>query len=73
MYMYCKNVYTEVYLQYEVPSIKNANLSIKYEWIKVQKWLIACKKGINVVVQFLYLEIGWLKNSTFHSQLSWTK
>ena len=35
---------------YEVPSIKNANLSIKYEWIKVQKWLIACKKGINVVV-----------------------
>ena len=35
---------------YEVSSIKNANLSIKYEGIKLQKWLIARKKGINVVV-----------------------
>ena len=58
---------------YEVSSIKNANLSIKYEWMKLQKFQIARKKGIYVVVRFLYLEIGWLKNSTFHSQLSWTK
>ena len=43
---------------YEMCSIKNVNLSIKYEGIKLQKWLIACKKGINVVVRFLYLEIG---------------
>ena len=43
---------------YEVSSIKNANLSIKYKGIKLQKWLIACKKGINVVVRFLYSEIS---------------
>ena len=34
---------------YEVSSIKNANPSIKFEGIKLQKCL-ACKKGINVVV-----------------------
>ena len=32
---------------YEVCSIKNANLSIKYEGIKLQKWVI--------VVNFFYL------------------
>ena len=42
---------------YEVSSIKNANPSIKYEWMKLQKFQIAHKKGINVVVRFLYLEI----------------
>ena len=30
-------------------SIKNATLFIKYEGIKLQKCLIACKKGINIV------------------------
>ena len=35
---------------YEVRSIKKANLFIKYEGIKLQKCLITCKKGINVVV-----------------------
>ena len=49
--------------------MKNANLSIKYEGIKLHKCLIACKKGINVVVRFQYSEIGLLKNSTFHRQL----
>ena len=44
---------------YEVPSIKNANLSIKYELIKLQKFQIAGKKGINVVVRFQYSEISW--------------
>ena len=43
---------------YEVSSIKNANLSIKFEGIKIQKCLIACKKGINVVVPFQYSEIS---------------
>ena len=43
---------------YEVRSIKNANLFIKYEGIKLQKCLIACKKGINIVVRFQYSEIG---------------
>jgi len=43
---------------YEVSSIKNANLSIKYEGIKLKMCLIACKKGINVVVRFQYSEIG---------------
>ena len=33
---------------YEVSSIKNANIFINYEGIKLQKFLIACKKGINV-------------------------
>ena len=37
-------------LRYEVSSIKNVNPSIKYEEIKLQKYLIAGKKGINVVV-----------------------
>ena len=41
---------------YEVPSIKNANLSIRYEWIKLQKFQIARKKGINVVVGFQYTD-----------------
>ena len=41
-----------------VSSIKNANISIKYEGIELQKWLIAWKKGINVVVGFQYPEIG---------------
>ena len=41
-------------LNYEVSSIKNANLSIKYELIKLQKFQIARKKGINVVVRFQY-------------------
>ena len=45
-------------LKYEVSSIKNANLSIKFEGIKLQKCLIACKKGINVVVLFQYSEIS---------------
>ena len=58
---------------YEVSSIKNANLSMKYEGIELQMCLKACKKGINVVVRFQYSEIGCLENSTFHSQLSWTK
>ena len=57
---------------YEASSIKNANLSIKYEGIKLQKFLIACKKGINVVVWFQYSEIGWLENSIFQWQLSRT-
>ena len=43
---------------YEVSSIKNANLSIKFELIKLQKFQIACKKGINVVVRFQYSEIS---------------
>ena len=38
-------------------SIKNANLSIKYEGIMLQMCLIASKKGINVVVRFQYSEI----------------
>ena len=37
-------------LRYDVSSIKNVNPSIKYEEIKLQKYLIAGKKGINVVV-----------------------
>ena len=41
---------------YEVSSIKNANPSIKFEGIKLQKCVIACKKGINVVVRFQYSE-----------------
>ena len=44
--------------RYEVSSIKNANPSIKFEGIKLQKCLIACKKGIDVVVRFQYSEIG---------------
>ena len=43
---------------YEVSSIKNANLFIKYEGIKLQKCLTACKKGINIDVRFQYSEIG---------------
>ena len=43
---------------YEVSSIKNANLSIKYELIKLQKFQIVRKKGINVVVRFQYSEIS---------------
>ena len=43
---------------YEVSSIKNTNLSIKYELIKLQKFQIAPKKGINVVVRFQYSEIS---------------
>ena len=54
-------------------SIKNANLFIKYEGIKLQKCVIACKKDINVVVRFQYSEMDWLENSTFHIQLSWTR
>ena len=65
--------FTNGFYTYEVSSIKNANLFIKYEGIKLQKCLIACKKGINVVDRLRYSEIGWLENSTFHSQLSWTK
>ena len=49
------------------------NLSIKYEGIKLKKCLIACKKDIDVVVGFQYSEIGWLKNSTFHSQSSFAE
>ena len=45
-------------LSYEVSSIKNANPSIKFEGIKLQKCVIACKKGINVVVRFQYSEIS---------------
>ena len=30
----------------------------EYEGIKLQKWFIACKKGINVVFRFLYSEIS---------------
>ena len=45
-------------IMYEVPSIKSAYFSIKYEGIKLQKCLIACKKGFNVVVRFQYSEIG---------------
>ena len=45
--------------KYEVSSIKNANLSIKYELIKLKKFQIARKKGINVVVRFQYSEISW--------------
>ena len=58
---------------YEVSSIKNANLSIKYEGIKLPKMLIACKKGVNVVVRYQYSEIGWLENSAFHRQLKTQK
>ena len=38
--------------------------------IKLKKWtwLIACKKVNHVVVRFQFSEIGWLENSTFHSQ-----
>ena len=43
---------------YEVRSIKNANLSIKYEGIKLHYFQIAHKKGINVVVRFQYSEIS---------------
>ena len=39
-------------LMYEVSSIKNVNTSIKFEGIKLLKCVIACKKGINVVVRF---------------------
>ena len=46
----------------DVWSIKNANLSIKYEGIKLQNCLTACKKGINVVVRFQYSEISRLEN-----------
>ena len=38
-------------MKYEVSSIKNANPSKKFEGIKLQKCLIACKKGINIVVR----------------------
>ena len=55
--------------KYEVSSIKNANSSIKFEGINLQKCLIACKKGINIVIRFQYSEIGWQKNSAFHRQL----
>ena len=41
-----------------VSSIKNSNLFIIYEGIKLQKCLIDCKKGINVFVQFQYSEFG---------------
>ena len=44
--------FTLISHMYEVSSIKNANLSIKYELIKLQKFQIARKKGINVVVRF---------------------
>ena len=50
-------------------SIKNANLSIKFEAIKLQRCLIACKKGINYVVRFQYSEISWDKNSICSRQL----
>ena len=56
-------------LKYEVSSIKNANPSIKFEGIKLQKCVIACKKGINVVVRFQYSEISWDKNSICNRQL----
>ena len=46
---------------YEVSSIKNANPSIKYEGIKLQKCLIVCKKDIDVV-RFQYSEIRWKLN-----------
>ena len=49
---YCTVQYT-----YEVSSIKYANPFIKYEGIKLQKCLIACKKGINVVVVSYQIEI----------------
>ena len=42
---------------------------IKYEGIKLQTCLIACKKGINVVVRFQSSEFSRLENSTFHRQL----
>ena len=45
-------------LAYEVSSIKNGNPSIKFEGINLQKCLIACKKGVDVVVRFQYSEIG---------------
>ena len=48
---------------YEVSSIKNANLSIKYEGIELQMCLKASKKGINVVVRFQYSVFGWLESS----------
>jgi len=43
---------------YEVSSIRNASLSVEYEGIKLQKWLMARKKGIGVVVRFRCSEIG---------------
>ena len=58
---------------YEVSSIKNVNLSIKYEGIKLQKCFIGCKKGINVVVRFQYSEIGRLENSAYHRKLKTQK
>ena len=68
------SIYLFIYLTictYEVPSIKNANLSIKHEGIKLQMCLIACKKRYYCCLSIP--EIGWLENSTFHSQLSSTK
>ena len=50
-------------------SIKNANLSMKYEWMKLQKFQIARKKGFNVVVRFQYSEISWDWNLICSKQL----
>jgi len=52
-----------------VQSIRNANLSIKYEGIQVQKWLIACNKGIIIAVRFQYSEVSSLESSIFYRQL----
>ena len=66
---YLNNIHVHMY---EVSSIKNANLSIQYEGIKLQKCLIASKKCIDVVVRFQYSEIRWLENPIFQWQLSRT-
>ena len=50
--------YVYAFITYEVSSIKNANLSMKYELLKLQKFQIARKKGINVIVRFQYSEIS---------------
>ena len=47
----------ELFYTYEVYLEINANLSTQYEGMKLQKCLIACKKGIDVVVRFQYSEI----------------
>ena len=51
------------------PKIFITKCNIYIQGVFNQKCLIACKKGINVVVRFQYSEIGWLENSTFQRQL----
>jgi len=60
-------------MTYEVSSIKNANLSMKHEGIKLQKRLIAHKKGINAVARLQHSEIGRPENSAFHRKLKTQK